>query len=126
MSFFSALLDRKQGTGLIFWGLVTLRAVFNYSLPLMDKTEARYAEIARIMAETGNWVVPQIDYTIPFWAKPPLSTWASALSISLFGTHEFFVRLPYLLLAVVMGLFISRYKKNQAYYLPGVLLLCLP
>ena len=66
MSFFSALLDRKQGTGFIFWGLVTLRAVFNYSLPLMDKTEARYAEIARIMAETGNWVVPQIDYTIPF------------------------------------------------------------
>ena len=125
MSFFSALLDRKQGTGFIFWGLVTLRAVFNYSLPLMDKTEARYAEIARIMAETGNWVVPQIDYTIPFWAKPPLSTWASALSISLFGTHEFFVRLPYLLLAIVMGLFISRYKKNQAYYLPGVLLLCL-
>ena len=55
----------------------------------MDKTEARYGEIARLMAETGEWVVLQIDYGVPFWAKPPLSTWASALSIRLFGTHIF-------------------------------------
>lgn len=126
MSFFYSLLHKKLGQASLFWGLVILRAVFNYYLPLMDKTEARYAEIARIMAETGNWVVPQIDYAVPFWAKPPLSTWASALSISLFGTQEFFVRLPYLLLAVGMGLFLSRYKNKQAFYFPGILLLCLP
>ena len=35
----------------------------------MDKTEARYGEIARLMAETGEWVVLQIDYGVPFWAK---------------------------------------------------------
>ena len=109
-----------------FWMLVILRGIFNFSLPLMDKTEARYGEIARIMAETSNWVVPQIDYGIPFWAKPPLSTWASALSISLFGTHAFFVRLPYLLLAIGIGLFLSRYKKDNSFYLPGIVLLCLP
>ena len=39
-----------------------IRALFNGSLPLMDKTEARYGEIARLMAETGEWVVLQIDY----------------------------------------------------------------
>ena len=33
--------------------------VFNAVIPLMDKTEARYAEIARLMAETGEWVVLQ-------------------------------------------------------------------
>ena len=55
---------------IIFWGLLSIRAVFNYSLPLMDNTEARYAEIARIMTETQNWIVPHIDYGVPFMAKP--------------------------------------------------------
>ncbi len=96
---------KEKSYPIYFWMLVFIRGIFNYSLPLMDKTEARYGEIARIMAETSNWVVPHIDYGIPFWAKPPLSTWASALSISLFGTHAFFVRLPYLLVAVGLGLF---------------------
>ena len=111
---------------LIFWVLIIIRGFFNYSLPLMDKTEARYAEIARIMSETQDWITLQIDYGVPFWAKPPLSTWASALSIYVFGNHEFFVRLPYLLLAIVIGLFISRFKKNSSQYFPGILLLCLP
>ena len=115
-----------KGHPYLFWGLVLIRGIFNFSLPLMDKTEARYAEIARIMAETGNWVVPHIDYGVPFWAKPPLSTWASALSIFLFGDHAFFVRLPYLLLAVGMGLFLRRYKKGNGSYFPGIVLLCLP
>ena len=111
---------------LIFWVMVLIRGIFNYSLPLMDKTEARYAEIARIMSETQNWIVLHVDYDIPFWAKPPLSSWASALSISIFGDHEFFIRLPYLLLAVVIGLFLSRYKEGTSRYLPGIFLLCLP
>lgn len=115
-----------KGHPYLFWGLVLIRGIFNFSLPLMDKTEARYAEIARIMAETGNWVVPHIDYGVPFWAKPPLSAWASALSIFLFGDHAFFVRLPYLVLAVGMGLFLRRYKKGNGSYFPGIVLLCLP
>jgi 4-amino-4-deoxy-L-arabinose transferase-like glycosyltransferase len=34
-------------------------------IPLLDKTEARYAEIARIMWDTNKWIM-QIDYGIPF------------------------------------------------------------
>ena len=48
-----------------------------------------------------------------FWAKPPLSTWASALSISLFGTHEFFVRLPYLLASLFLVFLVGRYSTQQ-------------
>ena len=62
--------------------LIAIRGVINYLLPLMDKTEARYAEIARIMVETNNWILLQIDYNMPFWAKSPLSTWLTALSIN--------------------------------------------
>jgi 4-amino-4-deoxy-L-arabinose transferase-like glycosyltransferase len=27
-------------------------------IPLLDKTEARYAEIARIMWDTNKWIMP--------------------------------------------------------------------
>ena len=73
--------------------LVANRALINYLLPLMDKTEARYAEIARIMVETNNWILLQIDYNVPFWAKPPLSTWLTAISIEVFGLYEFYLSL---------------------------------
>lgn len=111
-----------------FWILVAIRMYFNGVLPLMDKTEARYGEIARLMSETGNWITPQIDYGLPFWAKPPLSTWASALSISLFGSSEFFVRFPYLIVMVLLAIFIGKYRKEmiQSVYFPGIILLTIP
>jgi len=50
--------------------------------PLMDSTESRYGEIARKMLETGDWIMPQADYGVPFWGKPPLSMWLSAASMA--------------------------------------------
>jgi len=109
-------------------GLVLIRGLLNALIPLMDKTEARYAEIARIMAETGNWITPQIDYNIPFWAKPPLSTWLSAVSFQLLGVSEFAARLPYLLLAVGLVFLIGKYAKRTQlpFFLPGFILLTIP
>lgn len=79
--------------------LLICRLLAMYFIPLNDSTEARYAEIARKMLETGNWVTPLHDYGVPFWAKPPLSTWLSAFSMKLFGINEMAVRLPSLLLS---------------------------
>lgn len=76
------------------------RLIANYFIPLNDTTEARYGEIARKMLETGNWVTLLHDYTLPFWAKPPLSTWLTALSMQLFGVNEFAARLPSLFLSL--------------------------
>lgn len=85
-------------------GFVALARLFTLGLyPLTDTTEARYAEVARKMAELGNWVTPLYDYGVPFWAKPPLTTWLSAVSIQLFGVNELAARLPYLLLAVLIA-----------------------
>ncbi len=80
--------------------LLICRMGANYFIPLNDTTEARYGEIARKMVETGNWVTPQHDYGVPFWAKPPLSTWLSASSMSFWGVNEFAARLPSLLLSL--------------------------
>ena len=121
------ILERNHILKRSFWILVIIRGFLNAVVPLMDKTEARYAEIARIMAETQNWIVLQIDYGIPFWAKPPLSTWASALSISLFDTSAFFVRLPYLIVCSLIGWWIGKFSHDKnSHYLPGIILLTFP
>tara|TARA_B100001057_G_scaffold473862_1_gene538796 strand:+ start:847 stop:2250 length:1404 start_codon:yes stop_codon:yes gene_type:complete len=114
--------------GLFFSILFLIRALLNSMIPLTDKTEARYGEIARLMAETGNWIVPQIDYGIPFWAKPPLSTWLSASSSILFGENEFALRLPYLIISMVIALLLGQYaiQKKINFFIPGIILFTLP
>lgn len=82
--------------------VVLVRLISLFSFPLMDTTEARYGEMARIMAETGDWITPMFDYNVPFWGKPPIFTWISAVGIEIFGVNEFAVRLPHLLLTVVI------------------------
>ena len=72
-------------------------------MPLMDTTEARYAEIARKMAELGDWVTPWFDYGVPFWGKPPLSFWLTAASFETLGVSEFAARLPHLLCGLLMA-----------------------
>ncbi len=126
MNKIKAFLSSQKSYAFIFWVMILIRGIFNYEIPLTDNTEARYAEIARIMSETQNWITLQIDYGIPFWAKPPLSTWASALSISIFGNHEFFVRLPFLMLAIFMIFSLGHHKNKSSRYLPGIILLSLP
>ena len=82
--------------------------------PLTDTTEARYGEVARKMAELGNWVTPLYDYGVPFWAKPPLTTWLSAISIQLLGVNEFAARLPYFLLAVLIAWLLWRWVSRSS------------
>ncbi len=94
-------------------GILLLRLLLNAILPLMDKTEARYAEIARIMYETNDWITPQIDYGVPFWAKPPLNTWLSALSMKVFGVNEFAVRFPAFILCLLIVFILSKTIKDK-------------
>ena len=62
--------------------------------PVMDTTEARYAEIARKMLQLNDWVVPMYSYEEPFWGKPPLAFWLAAISMDIFGTNAFGARFP--------------------------------
>lgn len=82
--------------------------------PLTDTTEARYGEIGRKMLETGNWITPQWDYGVPFWGKPPLSFWASAASMAVFGVNEFGARFATLAAAVATALLFWRWPHAPA------------
>lgn len=81
--------------------------------PLMDTTEARYGEIARKMAELGDWVTPWFDYGVPFWGKPPLAFWLSAGGIRLFGVNEVAVRLPHLLVGALAAWLVWRLGRRR-------------
>ena len=96
-------------------GIVALARLLTLGLyPLTDTTEARYGEVARKMAELGNWVTLLYDYGVPFWAKPPLTTWLSAISIQLLGVNEFAARLPYFLLAVLIAWLLWRWVSRSS------------
>ena len=93
----------RRGLGMAIAIVIAVRLATLGAYPLMDSTESRYGEIARKMLETGDWLMPQFAYGVPFWGKPPLSMWLSAASISVFGVNEFALRLPSLLLMLGCG-----------------------
>ena len=102
---------------LLFSGVVRLLSLGAY--PLFDNTESRYAEIARKMAMNNNWITPQFDNNLAFWGKPPLSIWATALSLKVFGSNEFAARFSSFLFALgivwlVYRLAMKRQNKDYA------------
>jgi len=59
---------------------------------LLPSDEGRYAEMAREMFVTGDWITPRYN-GYKYFEKPPLQTWANALSFAWFGIGEWQARL---------------------------------
>jgi 4-amino-4-deoxy-L-arabinose transferase-like glycosyltransferase len=121
--------DGPRAGRLLLWALGVLVLVRLASLalyPLMDTTEARYADIARRMVERNDWVTLWFSDETPFWGKPPLSFWATALGFKLLGVNELAARLPHLLLGgLVAGLVWQHGRQASARTAwHGVALLC--
>jgi 4-amino-4-deoxy-L-arabinose transferase-like glycosyltransferase len=60
---------------------------------LQHPDEGRYAEIAREMAATGDFVTPRLN-GIKYFEKPPLQYWLTAASFEAFELDEWTARLP--------------------------------
>lgn len=58
---------------------------------LTDPDEGRYAEIAREMLVTGDYLTPHLNF-LPYLEKPPLVYWLTAASLKLGGQNEFAAR----------------------------------
>ncbi len=82
--------------------------------PLTDTTEARYGEMGRKMLETARWISPQWDYGVPFWGKPPLSFWASAAAMAVFGVSAFAARFATLVFALATAALFWRWPHEPA------------
>ena len=78
---------------LLFIGGLCIFTPFLGSVHLFDWDEINFAEAAREMVLTGEYLRVHIDYQ-PFWEKPPLFLWMQAISMHVFGINEFAARFP--------------------------------
>lgn len=68
---------------------------------LVETSDARYAEIAREMVASGDWIYPRLLGTLHF-DKPPLIYWLSGLGYSAFGFDEWGARACLAVLALLL------------------------
>lgn len=73
---------------------VLLAFAFLGSRGIWDPDEGRYTNAALNMLETGDWVHPMRNAYVGHWTKPPLTYWAIAASIGVFGSNPWAARLP--------------------------------
>ena len=59
---------------------------------LVPTDEGRYAEMAREMVASGDWITTRLN-GIKYFEKPPLQVWMNALTFELFGLGEWQARL---------------------------------
>jgi len=72
---------------------------------ISDPSEGRYAEIAREMVESGDWVVPHW-FGVVHLEKPPLAYWAGAAGLEIFGRNQFAIRF-FPLLALLLAAWLT-------------------
>ena len=105
------LITKKLNSGsfqfldLFLWACTSVLALS--VRPLWEPDEARYAEIAREMVSTGDWLAPHLNGVL-YFEKPPLQYWISALSIECFGPNDWAPRIP---LVIAIGLCIWSSRK---------------
>ena len=87
--------DLHRNKTLTWTLLIAFAAVLLYVLgarTLVPPDEGRYAEMAREMFASGDWITTRLN-GIKYFEKPPLQTWMNALSFTLFGLGDWQARL---------------------------------
>jgi 4-amino-4-deoxy-L-arabinose transferase-like glycosyltransferase len=75
------------------WGAVGLASIAGLVLSIrLDEpgwfdNEGRFAEVAREMIVTGDWITPRVNF-FPLLTKPPLTQWLAALVYQVTGPSE--------------------------------------
>ncbi|MCA8314622.1 glycosyltransferase family 39 protein [Burkholderia multivorans] len=96
---------------------------------LIPSDEGRYAEMAREMFVTGDWITPRYN-GYKYFEKPPLQTWLNALTFAWFGIGEWQARL-YTALASFAGVLLVGFTGARLFnplsgFLAAVVLACSP
>lgn len=102
----------KNKTSLLIVLVATLFFVpFLGGVHLFDWDEINFAEIAREMVVSGDFLRPQMDFEF-FTEKPPLFMWLQAASMKLFGIGEFAARFPNAIAGIVTLLLLYHFGKK--------------
>jgi 4-amino-4-deoxy-L-arabinose transferase-like glycosyltransferase len=91
----------------------------------MDDVDAVQAQISRNMLQSGDWVIARLD-GVPYLEKSPLNNWFMAISLKIFGIHDWAARIPVALAAVLLAWVTYRYGRwafgSRAGYYAGLIL----
>lgn len=69
---------------------------------LMDDVDGVQAQIARNMLDSGDWVTARLN-GVANLEKPPFIYWTIAICEALFGAHDWAVRIPVVLSAILLA-----------------------
>ena len=75
------------------------------AIPFVGPDEPRYAEVAREMLARRDFITPTLG-GLPWFEKPPLLYWMTAISYRMFGVNEYAARLAPALCGLVTGFFV--------------------
>lgn len=106
-----AIIQNKRFLYLIAGIIVLNLFINNWSISFWDQDESAYAGFAHNMRKTGNWVVPDFDWSEPH-RKTPLHFWAIAGSFWLFGENEFATRFSSVLALLLAGWLLYAWGRN--------------
>lgn len=102
---------------ILHWCLFLLFcAIWFYMLgarTLVPTDEGRYAEMAREMAVSGDWITPRLN-GIKYFEKPPLQTWMNALTFRALGLGEWQARL-WTGLCGLFGILLTAYTGRRVF-----------
>lgn len=87
---------------LFFFATALLFALGNWSLPLIDRDEPRFAEASREMRQSGEFLIPRLNGEYRF-DKPPLVYWCQVLTYDILGESDFAARLPSVIFAALIA-----------------------
>ena len=107
------LMPRKSIYNYLLIALLSMIFFIPYlgDVHLFDWDEINFAEAAREMLVTGDYLTVRIDYK-PFHEKPPLFIWLQALSMHAFGVNEFAARLPNAVTGIITLLLLYGFGKK--------------
>jgi 4-amino-4-deoxy-L-arabinose transferase-like glycosyltransferase len=80
---------------------------------LVPTDEGRYAEMAREMLATSDWITLRLN-GIKYFEKPPLQTWMNALTFAVFGLGDWQARL-WTGLSGLFGILITGYAGRRVF-----------
>ncbi len=118
---------------LVFCIVAAIASLFLFamldSVPLFNPDEGLYAEPAREMLDTGEYVTTLLNYAVRF-TKPPLVIWAMVLGYKLFGVSEFgarfFIAASAFVLVMSVYVFSEKYLGFRAALISALVLLTSP
>lgn len=91
--------------------------------------EAVYANVSKGILKSANWIVLQLNGK-PWFEKPPLYMWLTAIFYNLFGINEFTTRITSAIFAVatvlLLYIFVKRSLNKRAAIFSALVLLSLP